>query len=65
MTGNVSAIGNMAGESPQADLMTMSNAEWDDGLTLKPHGGRRLELAEVSTINAASRFLSDGVIHVR
>lgn len=45
MTGSISAIVNIAGAVPQADLMTMSDAEWDDGLALKLHGARRLALA--------------------
>ena len=43
--GRIDALVNVAGAVPQTDLFAMSDAEWDDGLSLKFHGARRLTLA--------------------
>lgn len=43
--GRVDALANIAGAVPQADLFAMTDAEWDDGLSLKFHGMRRLTIA--------------------
>lgn len=40
--GGIDAIVNIAGAVPQADLLAMTDAQWDDGLALKFHGARRL-----------------------
>jgi NAD(P)-dependent dehydrogenase (short-subunit alcohol dehydrogenase family) len=42
--GRIDALVNIAGAVPQTDLFAMSDAEWDDGLSLKFHGARRLTL---------------------
>ncbi len=44
-TGGIDAIANVAGAVPQANLMTLTDEEWDDGLAMKFHGARRLALA--------------------
>ncbi|MFA5989874.1 MAG: SDR family oxidoreductase [Sphingomonas sp.] len=44
-TGRIDAIANIAGQVPQSDLMDMTDAEWDDGLSMKLHGARRIALA--------------------
>jgi NAD(P)-dependent dehydrogenase (short-subunit alcohol dehydrogenase family) len=43
--GGLDAVVNIAGAVPQIDLFAMTDAEWDDGLSLKFHGARRLTLA--------------------
>jgi 3-oxoacyl-[acyl-carrier protein] reductase len=42
--GRIDALVNIAGAVPQTDLFAMTDAEWDDGLSLKFHGARRLTL---------------------
>src|SRR6516162_4190840 len=32
------------GGVPQIDLFEMTDAQWDDGMALKPHGARRLTM---------------------
>lgn len=44
-TGRIDAVVNIAGAVPQAGLMAMTDEQWDDGLSLKLHGARRLALA--------------------
>jgi len=44
-TGRIDAVVNIAGAVPQASLMALSDDEWDDGLSMKFHGARRLALA--------------------
>lgn len=44
-TGRIDAVVNIAGEVQQANLMALSDDEWDDGLSMKFHGARRLALA--------------------
>ncbi|MGA7439328.1 MAG: SDR family oxidoreductase [Luteibacter sp.] len=43
--GRIDALVNIAGAVLQADLFSMTDAEWDDGMALKFHGARRLTLA--------------------
>lgn len=43
--GRIDALANIVGAVPQADLFAMTDAEWDDGLSLKFHGMRRLTIA--------------------
>ncbi|MES2349372.1 MAG: SDR family oxidoreductase [Pseudomonadota bacterium] len=43
--GRVDALVNVAGAVAPADLFSMSDEEWDDGLALKLHGARRLTIA--------------------
>lgn len=38
----IDAIVNIAGAVPQAELLAMTDAQWEDGLALKFHGARRL-----------------------
>ena len=38
--GRIDALVNIAGAVPQADLFAMTDAEWNDGLSLKFHGAR-------------------------
>jgi 3-oxoacyl-[acyl-carrier protein] reductase len=40
----IDALINVAGAVPQTDLLAMTDAEWDDGLSLKFHGARRLTI---------------------
>lgn len=43
--GRIDAVVNIAGAVPQSDLFAMTDQEWDDGLSLKFHGARRLTIA--------------------
>jgi 3-oxoacyl-[acyl-carrier protein] reductase len=43
--GRVDALLNIVGAVPQIDLFEMTDAQWDGGLALKPHGARRLTIA--------------------
>jgi NAD(P)-dependent dehydrogenase (short-subunit alcohol dehydrogenase family) len=43
--GVLDALVNIAGAVPQVDLFAMSDDEWNEGLSLKFHGARRLTLA--------------------
>ncbi|MFM9936075.1 MAG: SDR family oxidoreductase [Novosphingobium sp.] len=38
----IDAIVNIAGAVPQAELLAMTDAQWEEGLSLKFHGARRL-----------------------
>ena len=40
--GRIDALLNIAGAVPQIDLFEMTDAQWDDGMTLKLHGARRI-----------------------
>lgn len=51
--GQINALVNIAGAVPQADLFTMTDAEWDDGLSLKFHGMRRLTIAAWELLKAS------------
>ena len=50
--GGVDALVNIAGAVAQVDLFAMTDAEWDDGLSLKFHGARRLTLAAWPSLRA-------------
>lgn len=50
----VDALVNIAGAVPQADLFTMTDAEWADGLSLKFHGARRLTIRSWDTLRQNS-----------
>lgn len=41
----IDAIVNIAGAVPQAELLAMTDAQWEEGLALKFHGARRLATA--------------------
>jgi NAD(P)-dependent dehydrogenase (short-subunit alcohol dehydrogenase family) len=43
--GRIDAVVNIAGDVPQIDLFEMSDKEWDDGLSLKFHGARKLTMS--------------------
>ena len=60
--GGVDALVNVAGAVPQLDLFAMTDAEWDDGLSLKFHGARRLTLAAWPSLRtrAGSVVLTSG-----
>lgn len=51
--GRIDALANIAGAVPQADLFAMTDAEWDDGLSLKFHGMRRLTIAAWGALSRA------------
>jgi 3-oxoacyl-[acyl-carrier protein] reductase len=40
----IDALLSIAGAVPQVDLFQMTDAQWDDGMTLKFHGARRLTI---------------------
>jgi 3-oxoacyl-[acyl-carrier protein] reductase len=42
--GRIDALVNIAGAVPQIDLLEMTDAQWDDGMSLKLHGARRLTI---------------------
>lgn len=51
--GRIDAVVNIAGAVPQTDLFAMTDAEWDDGLSLKFHGMRRLTIAAWDSLKAS------------
>jgi len=59
--GRIDALVNVAGAVPQTDLFAMSDAEWNDGLSLKFHGARRLTLKAweaLKSVRGAAVFTS-------
>ena len=40
--GRIDALVNIAGAVPQVDLLEMTDAQWEDGLSMKLHGARRI-----------------------
>jgi 3-oxoacyl-[acyl-carrier protein] reductase len=42
--GRIDALVNIAGAVPQIDLLEMTDAQWDDGMSLKLHGARRITI---------------------
>ena len=42
--GRIDALLNIAGAVPQIDLFQLTDAQWDDGMSLKFHGARRLTI---------------------
>jgi 3-oxoacyl-[acyl-carrier protein] reductase len=52
--GRIDALLNIAGAVPQIDLFEMTDAQWDDGLALKFHGGRRLTIQAWEALKAAN-----------
>lgn len=52
--GRIDALVNIAGAVPQTDLFAMTDAEWDDGLSLKFHAARRLTIAAWDALKASS-----------
>lgn len=52
--GRIDALANIAGAVPQLDLFALTDVDWEDGLSLKFHGMRRLTLAAWPGLRAAS-----------
>lgn len=53
-TGRLDALVCVAGAVPQKDLFALSDAEWDDGLSLKFHAARRLTLSAWEALKASN-----------
>lgn len=51
--GRIDALLNIAGAVPQIDLFEMADAQWDDGMALKFHGGRRLTIQAWNMLKAS------------
>jgi 3-oxoacyl-[acyl-carrier protein] reductase len=51
--GRIDALINVAGPVPQTDLFAMTDAEWNDGLSLKFHGARRLTINPWEALKSA------------
>jgi 3-oxoacyl-[acyl-carrier protein] reductase len=51
--GRIDALLNIAGAVPQIDLFQMTDAQWDDGMTLKFHGARRLTIEAWNALKAS------------
>jgi 3-oxoacyl-[acyl-carrier protein] reductase len=52
--GRIDALLNIAGAVPQIDLFQMTDAQWDDGMTLKLNGARRLTIQAWDALRAAN-----------
>ncbi|MGA8443086.1 MAG: SDR family oxidoreductase [Candidatus Sulfotelmatobacter sp.] len=52
--GRIDALLNIAGAVPQIDLFQMTDAQWDDGMTLKFHGARRLTIEAWNALKASN-----------
>ncbi|WP_263357037.1 SDR family oxidoreductase [Acidicapsa ligni] len=52
--GRIDALVNIAGAVPQIDLFEMTDAQWDDGMSLKLHGARRLTVQAWAALKASS-----------
>ncbi len=50
----IDALLNIAGAVPQIDLFVMTDAQWDDGMTLKFHGARRLTVEAWNALKASN-----------
>jgi 3-oxoacyl-[acyl-carrier protein] reductase len=51
--GRIDALVNIAGAVPQIDLFEMTDAQWEDGMSLKLHGARRLTLRAWNALRAS------------
>jgi 3-oxoacyl-[acyl-carrier protein] reductase len=51
--GRIDALLNIAGAVPQIDLFEMTDAQWDDGMSLKFHGARRLTIRAWDALKAS------------
>jgi NAD(P)-dependent dehydrogenase (short-subunit alcohol dehydrogenase family) len=51
--GRIDALVNIAGAVPPTDLFAMTDAEWNDGLSLKFHGARRLTIRAWEALKSA------------
>jgi 3-oxoacyl-[acyl-carrier protein] reductase len=52
--GRIDALLNIAGAVPQIDLFEMTDAQWDDGTSLKLHGARRLTVQAWNALKASN-----------
>jgi 3-oxoacyl-[acyl-carrier protein] reductase len=52
--GRIDALLNIAGAVPQIDLFEMTDAHWEDGMTLKLHGARRLTIQAWDALKASN-----------
>jgi 3-oxoacyl-[acyl-carrier protein] reductase len=50
----IDALVNIAGAVPQIDLFEMTDAQWDDGASLKLHGARRLTIQAWNALKASN-----------
>ncbi len=51
--GRIDAVACIAGAVPQADMFTLTDEQWDDGLALKFHSARRLTLAAWDAVKSS------------
>src|ERR1700753_1791973 len=52
--GRIDALLNIAGAVPQIDLFEMTDAQWEDGISLKLHGARRLTIQAWDALKASN-----------
>jgi 3-oxoacyl-[acyl-carrier protein] reductase len=52
--GRIDALLNIAGAVPQIDLFEMTDAQWEDGMSLKLHDARRLTIRAWDALKASS-----------
>jgi 3-oxoacyl-[acyl-carrier protein] reductase len=52
--GRIDALLNIAGAVPQIDLFQMTDVQWDDGMTVKFHGARRLTMEAWNALKASN-----------
>ena len=52
--GRIDALLNIAGAVPQIDLFEMTDAQWEDGMSLKLHGARRLTIRAWDALKASN-----------
>ena len=52
--GRIDALLNIAGAVQQIDLFQMTDAQWDDGMTVKFHGARRLTMEAWNALKASN-----------
>jgi NAD(P)-dependent dehydrogenase (short-subunit alcohol dehydrogenase family) len=53
-SGRIDALLNIAGAVPQIDILEMTDQQWDQGLSLKLHGARRLTVAAWPALKASA-----------
>jgi 3-oxoacyl-[acyl-carrier protein] reductase len=51
--GRIDALVNIPGAVPQIDLFDMTDAQWEDGMALKLHGARRLNIRAWDALKAS------------
>jgi 3-oxoacyl-[acyl-carrier protein] reductase len=52
--GRIDALVNIAGAVPQINLFEMTDEQWDDGMSLKLHGARRLTIRAWDALKASN-----------